>query len=102
MAQDVQQVNVRRAGRGTYPVPDPIRPAFSLPSILAIVCAVLAFFSTGFGLLFAVLAIVFGLLGALLAISPLYRGGLISIFSIGAGVIGAIVAVIRLIFWIVT
>ena len=72
-------------------------PHYSIPSILAIVCAIASFFTgAGLGMLLAILAIVFGAIGVLLALSPSVRGGVMSIFSVLAGVIVIIAAVIKL------
>ncbi len=71
-------------------------PSFSLPSILAVVAAVLSFnFGATLGLVFAIVAIVLGALGVLLALSPRIRGGMISIVSILAGVVGIVAAVFK-------
>ena len=76
-----------------------VSPAFSLPSILAVVAAIVSFKAGAFlGTLLAIAAIVLGLLGAVLAISPRVRGGMISLLSIVAGVIGIIAAVFKLVF----
>jgi hypothetical protein len=76
-----------------------INPAFSLPSILAVIAAIVSFKAGAFlGTLLAIAAIVLGVLGALLALSPRVRGGMISILSIVAGVIGIIAAVFKLVF----
>ena len=76
-----------------------VSPAFSLPSSLAVVAAIVSFKAGAFlGTLLAIAAIVLGLIGALLAISPRVRGGMISILSIVAGVIGIIAAVFKLVF----
>ena len=73
-------------------------PAFSLPSIIAIVAAIASFFvGAGWGFILAIVAIIFGLIGALLAVSPNVRGGIVSIFSILAGVIGIVAAIIKLV-----
>ena len=73
-------------------------PAFSLPSIIAIVAAIASFFvGAGWGFTLAIVAIVAGLIGALLALSPSIRGGIISVFSVVAGVIGIVAAVIKLV-----
>jgi hypothetical protein len=73
-------------------------PAFSIPSILAMICAV-ASFAVGPGkqLTLAILAIILGGIGLLLAMLPQTRGGFASIISILAGAIGIIVAVMRMI-----
>ncbi len=74
-------------------------PEYSLPSILAIVAAIASFFfGAGLGLLLAVAAIVLGVIGMLLAASPSIRGGIISILSVGAGLLGIIAAVLKLFF----
>jgi hypothetical protein len=74
-------------------------PEYSLPSILAIVAAIASFFfGAGLGLLLAVAAIVLGVIGMLLAASPSIRGGIISIISVGAGLLGIIAAVLKLFF----
>ena len=74
-------------------------PAFSIPSLLA-VAAALGSFMTGavLGTLLAIAAIVLGLLGAMLAMSPRVRGGMMSLIAIGAGLLGIIAAVFKLVF----
>lgn len=76
-----------------------VHPAtFSVPSILAVICAIVSFFvSAGAGLALAVIAIVLGLLGFVLALMPGVRGGVASAIAILAGVLGIIVSIIRLI-----
>ena len=83
----------------TYPPPARrARPAFSIPSILAVICAVVSFgASPGGGFFLAILAIIFGGIGVMLAIAPQTRGGIVSVISILAGAVGIIAAVIRLI-----
>jgi hypothetical protein len=75
------------------------KPAsFSIPSILAIVAAIGSFMTgAGWGMLLAIAAIILGGIGVLLSLSPRVRGGVISAFSIVAGAIGIIAAVIKLI-----
>lgn len=74
-------------------------PEYSLPSLLAIIAAIASFFfGAGIGFLLAVAAIVLGVIGMLLAASPTIRGGIISIFSVGAGLLGIIAAVLKLFF----
>ena len=76
-----------------------VSPSFSIPSILAIVCAIGSFMTgAGLGMLLAILAIVFGAIGVLLSLSPRVRGGMMSIFSVLAGVIGIVAAVFKLFF----
>ena len=73
-------------------------PAFSIPSIIAIIAAVASFFvGAGMGFVLAIVAIVAGLIGVLMSLSPRVRGGVVSVFSIVAGAIGIIAAVIKLI-----
>jgi hypothetical protein len=74
------------------------RPSFSIPSILAIIAAVLSFrFGATLGLLLAIAAIVLGILGLLLSLSPRVRGGIVSVIGVVAGLIGIIAAIIKLI-----
>jgi hypothetical protein len=83
-----QNLPTRRAG-----------PAFSIPSILAIICAIGSFMAGAvFGFVLAILAIILGGIGLLLAMAPQTRGGIASVISILAGAIGIIAAVIKLIF----
>jgi uncharacterized membrane protein HdeD (DUF308 family) len=72
------------------------KPAFSIPAILAIIAAIASFFQGAtFGLLLAVAAILLGSLGILLSLSVRKRGGIVSIFSVLAGLIGIIAAIIK-------
>lgn len=54
------------------------------------------------GMVLAVVAIVFGILGVVLSLAPSRRGGIISTFGIGAGVIGIIAAVVKAVIWILS
>jgi hypothetical protein len=73
-------------------------PAFSIPSILAMICAVGSFMAgAGLGMILAILAIILGGVGVMLALAPQTRGGVASLISILAGAIGIIAAVIKLI-----
>jgi hypothetical protein len=75
------------------------RPAFSIPSILAVICAIISFKAGAvLGMVMAILAIVLGLIGLALALSPRTRGGIVSFISIVAGLIGIIAAVFKLFF----
>lgn len=78
------------------------RATFSIPSIIAVICAVLSFFDTGFGFVFAILAIIFGVVGALVALSPARRGGIMSIIAVALGIIAAIVSLLGFIFGLFT
>lgn len=74
-------------------------PAFSIPSIVAIICAIASFFvGPGLGMILAVAAIILGGIGLIAAFSPTIRGGMTSMLSIVAGVIGIVAALIRLFF----
>lgn len=73
---------------------------FSIPSIIALVAAVLSFTSGAiFGLILALVAILFGVIGVLLSFSSRTRGGVMSTFSLLAGFIGIIAAAIKAIGW---
>lgn len=70
--------------------------SFSIPAILAIICAIASFnVGAGLGLVLAVAAIVLGAIGVLLSLMPHVRGGIISMISIVAGLIGIIAAIFR-------
>ena len=74
------------------------KPAFSIPSILAMMCAIGSFMvGAGFGFILAILAIILGGIGVMLALAPQTRGGIASLISILAGAIGIIAAVIKII-----
>jgi hypothetical protein len=82
----------------TQNLPTPRSPAFSIPSILAMICAVASFaVGPGKGFFLAILAIIFGGIGLLLAMMPQTRGGIASVVSILVGAIGIIAAVIRMV-----
>ncbi len=73
-------------------------PAFSIPSLLAVAAAIGSFMTGAFlGTLLAIAAIVLGLIGALLSLSPRVRGGMMSVVAIGAGLLGIIAAVFKLV-----
>jgi len=73
---------------------------FSIPSIIALVAAILSF-TTGaiFGLILALIAILFGLIGVMLSFSSRTRGGVVSTLSLLAGFVGIIAAAIKAIGW---
>jgi hypothetical protein len=74
---------------------------FSVPSLIAIVAALLSFTTGAFwGFVLAVVAIVSGLIGVALSLSPTVRGGLISAFSLMAGSLGLIAALIKALRWL--
>ena len=77
------------------------RASFSIPSIIALLAAIGSFMNGAIlGMLLAVIAIVFGILGVVMSLAPAKRGGVISTFGIGAGVIGIIAAVIKAVMWL--
>lgn len=72
--------------------------AFSIPSMLAVAAAIGSFMTGAFlGTILAIAAIILGAVGAMLAMSPRVRGGMMSIVAIGAGLIGIVAAVFKLI-----
>jgi hypothetical protein len=75
--------------------------SFSIPSIIAIVAAFFSF-TTGavWGLVLALIAIVFGLIGVAVALSPSKRGGIASTLAVIAGAVGIVAAVIKAIAWL--
>lgn len=78
------------------------KASFSIPSLIALAASVLIFVVHNGFLVFllAGVAIVFGILGIILSLSPRVRGGIVSFLGIGAGLIGVIIAVVKLIQWI--
>ncbi len=78
------------------------RPAkFSIPSIIAIVAALLSFTTGAFwGFMLAVVAIVAAIIGMVMAASPSVRGGLMSTVSLIAGGIALIAALIKAAMWL--
>lgn len=74
---------------------------FSIPSVIAIVCAIGSFASGAvFGFILAMAALLFGAIGCVLAFSSRVRGGLLSTMAVVAGVLGLIAAVIKGIGWL--
>ena len=81
-----------------YPPTRRARPAFSIPSILAMIAAVISFaVNPALGFILAILAIILGGVGVFLALAPQTRGGIVSVISILAGAIGIVAAVVRMI-----
>ncbi|MBX3739480.1 MAG: hypothetical protein KF712_00710 [Akkermansiaceae bacterium] len=66
--------------------------------MIALVAAILIFVvGNGFLVfLLAGVAIIFGLLGIILSLAPSVRGGIVSFLGIGAGLIGVIMAMVKL------
>ncbi len=72
--------------------------SFSIPSIVAVICAVASFgVGPGAALLLSLAAAILGIIGVVVSLLPNVRGGLISVLSLIMGSIGVIVAIIRLI-----
>ena len=81
---------------------EPKAAKFSIPSIIALVAAVLSFMTGAVaGLVLAIIAIIFGVIGVLLSFSSRTRGGLVSTLSLLMGFIGIAAAVIKAIAWVV-
>ncbi len=81
----------------THAVTTNHRAAFSLPSIIAIIAAVLSFATGAFwGFVLAVIAIISGAIGVILALSPKVRGGIASTIAVLAGFIGIVAAVVKI------
>lgn len=79
------------------------KASFSIPSVLAIIAAILSFkFGAILGLIMAALALIFGVLGIVLALAPKTRGGALSILAVILSFIGVIAAVVKSIMWIVS
>jgi len=77
------------------------RAKFSIPSIIAIVAAILSFTTGAFwGFVLAIVAIFFGLIGFFLSFSSRTRGGVVSSFSMLAGFVGVVAAVIKAVGWL--
>lgn len=75
--------------------------AFSIPSIIAIVAAVLSFTTGAFwGLILALVALICGAIGVMLSLSPNIRGGIMSTLSLIAGAIGLVAALIKGLMWL--
>ena len=78
------------------------KPPFSIPSLIAIGCAIASYFVGAMGgFILALLAIAFGIIGLFVAMSPSVRGGLISILALIVAAIAIVVAVIKAIVWAV-
>lgn len=74
------------------------KASFSLPSLIALAASILIFVvGNGFLVfLLAGVAIIFGVLGIILSLAPSVRGGIVSFLGIGAGLIGVIMAMVKL------
>ena len=75
---------------------EPAKAKFSIPSILAIVAAIASFMvGATFGMILAIIVIIFGIIGVLISLSAKKRGGIVSFASVGAGIIRIIAAIIK-------
>lgn len=73
-------------------------PAFSIPSIIAIIAAVGSFMvGPGLQLILGIVAAVFGVIGVVIALLPSKRGGIISVLSIVIGALALLIAIVRFI-----
>ncbi len=76
------------------------KASFSIPSILAIIAAILSFKVGAIGgLLLAAVAFIFGAIGLVLALSPKTRGGGLSILAVVLSFIGVIAAIVKAVMW---
>ena len=83
-------------------VSEPKAAKFSIPSIIALVAAVLSFVTGAVaGLILACIAILFGIIGVLLSFSSRTRGGVVSTLSLLAGFVGIVAAIIKAVAWLV-
>jgi hypothetical protein len=81
---------------------DTSKAAFSIPSIIAVIAAILSFKAGAFfGLILAGIAILTGIIGILLSLSPKTRGGIFSSLGVVGGLIGIIAAVVKAVMWFV-
>jgi hypothetical protein len=70
---------------------------------VAVIAAIASFMNGAIlGILLAVVAIFFGIIGVVLSLAPAKRGGVISTFGIGAGLLGIIAAVIKAVMWMLS
>ena len=77
------------------------KASFSIPSIIAVIAAIASFATGAFwGLILALVAIFFGVLGVVMSLSSTVRGGMVSTFSLLAGVAGIVAAGIKAIAWL--
>jgi hypothetical protein len=80
---------------------NPSNPKYSLPSLLAIFCAIGSFMVGAFaGFLLAMCAMVLGIGGLLLAFLPSRRGGIVSSMAVLAGIVGIAAAVVKGVAWL--
>jgi hypothetical protein len=74
---------------------------FSIPSIIAIIAAIISFpVGAFFGFLLAIIAVIFGAIGIVLSLSPRVRGGIVSTLAIFAGMLGILAALVKGVAWL--
>lgn len=74
---------------------------FSIPSIIAVIAAILSFVVGAFwGFVLAIVAILAAVIGMIVALSPRVRGGMVSMFALFAGGLALIAAVIKALGWL--
>jgi hypothetical protein len=83
-----------------YGIPATRQATFSTPSVLSLVVALAGITVDGnvWKLLLCITAFFLGAIGIAVALMPGNRGGLLSVLAILMGVIGALIAVVRIIF----
>jgi hypothetical protein len=71
-------------------------PTRTLASVVAIVCAVVAFFvGPVLGFFLGLAAILFGLIGMARAVSPSRRGGILSTLAVVLGAVAVVVKIVH-------
>lgn len=74
---------------------------FSIPSIIAIISAIVSFpVGALFGFILAIVAVIFGAIGIILSFSPRVRGGFVSTLAVFAGMLGILAALVKGVAWL--
>jgi hypothetical protein len=74
--------------------------SFSIPSIIALIAALMSFFVGALGgVVLALIGFAFGMIGFLLSLSPSRRGGIVSILSMGIAMIAMVAAGVKAVAW---
>ena len=77
------------------------RASFSIPSLIAIGCAIASFTTGAFwGFVLAVIAVLFGVLGFIMSLSSKRRGGVVSTLAVIGGVLGVVAAIVKGLAWL--
>jgi hypothetical protein len=81
----------------------PAGASYSVPSIIAIISAMAAWFvGAWFSILLAIVAVAAGAIGVVISIHPAKRGGVLSAVAIALGVLAILVGIIRIVFGILS